>query len=169
MLPKIFIYVLQLTRVYTYMPKSIKDNNDTNFQKLPNNFNFEFKEIQTVEPILKYHVNIIQLDVFLRYFFGLEFMKKVDEYNIDAMEQVNLFDRTILVKLEKCQNSYEAKKLFDLTILPKLKKYFKQEEQRKIQTEYTKAQAQFQSDNIFMNLIDWFIQFIKDNSKNFNA
>ena len=49
---KIFLSVLLLTCVYTYMLKSIKDNNDTNFQKLPDNFNFELNGIQTVKPNL---------------------------------------------------------------------------------------------------------------------
>ena len=34
------------------MINSIKDNNDTNFQKLPDNFNFELNGIQTVKPNL---------------------------------------------------------------------------------------------------------------------
>ena len=35
------------------MLKSIKDNNDTNFEKLPDNFNFEINGIKTVKPNLK--------------------------------------------------------------------------------------------------------------------
>ena len=34
------------------MLKSNKDNNDTNFQKSPDNFNFELNGIQTVKPNL---------------------------------------------------------------------------------------------------------------------
>ena len=52
MFSKIFLSVLLLTCVYTYMLKSIKDNNDINFQKLPDNFNFELNGIQTVKPNL---------------------------------------------------------------------------------------------------------------------
>ena len=50
---KIFRYVLLLTYVCTYTFKSIKNNNYTNFQKLPNPFNFESKGIQTVKPNLE--------------------------------------------------------------------------------------------------------------------
>ena len=53
MLSKIFLSILLLTCVYTYMLKSIKDNNDTNFQKLPDNFNFELNGIQIAKPNLK--------------------------------------------------------------------------------------------------------------------
>ena len=52
MFSKIFLFVLLLTCIYTYMINSIKDNNDTNFQKLPDNFNFELNGIQTVKPNL---------------------------------------------------------------------------------------------------------------------
>ena len=41
------------TYVYTYKLKSIEDNNDTNFQKLPNNLNFQLNGIQTLKPNLK--------------------------------------------------------------------------------------------------------------------
>ena len=46
MLSKIFLSVLLITYVYTYTLKSIKDNNYTNFQKLPDNFNFELNGIK---------------------------------------------------------------------------------------------------------------------------
>ena len=48
-----FIYVLLLTSLYTYMLKETKDNNDTNFQKLPDMLNIESNPIQTVKPNLK--------------------------------------------------------------------------------------------------------------------
>ena len=53
MFSKIFFSVILLTSVYTYMLKSIQDNNDINFRKLPDNFNSELNEIQTVKPNLK--------------------------------------------------------------------------------------------------------------------
>ena len=53
MFSKIFLSVLLLTCVYSYMLKSIKNNNNTNFQKLPDNFNFELNGIKTLKPNLK--------------------------------------------------------------------------------------------------------------------
>ena len=53
MLYKIFLSLLLLTCVYTYILKSIKDNNNTNFQKSPYNLNFQLNEILTVKPSLK--------------------------------------------------------------------------------------------------------------------
>ena len=54
MLTKIFISVLLLTYVYTYMLKSIKGNNDTNFEKWPDNLNFESNEIKTLKQNAKF-------------------------------------------------------------------------------------------------------------------
>ena len=43
--------------MYLYIhAQTIKDNNNTNFQKTPDNFNFELNEIQTVKPILKIYI-----------------------------------------------------------------------------------------------------------------
>ena len=53
MFSKIFLSVLLLTCVYTYRLESTKDNNHTKFQKLPDNFNFKSKGIQTLKPNLK--------------------------------------------------------------------------------------------------------------------
>ena len=59
MFSKIFFSVLLQTCVYTYMLKSIKDNKDTKFQKLPDNFNFELNGIQIVKPTFqKYSITI---------------------------------------------------------------------------------------------------------------
>ena len=77
MLSKIFLFVLLLTCVYTYMLKSIKDNNDINFQKSPNNFNFELNEIQTVKPNLK-EQNMIATYIYLKMVFSDGFVRKVE-------------------------------------------------------------------------------------------
>ena len=46
-----------ITNMYFYIhAQTIKDNNNTNFQKTPDNFNFELNEIQTVKPILKIYI-----------------------------------------------------------------------------------------------------------------
>ena len=54
MFSKMFLSILLLTCVYTYMLKSIKDNKDTNLEKLPDDLNFELNQIQTVKPNLKF-------------------------------------------------------------------------------------------------------------------
>ena len=53
MFTRIFLFVLLLTCAYTYMLKSIKDNNYSNFQKLPYNLNVELNVIQPLKPNLK--------------------------------------------------------------------------------------------------------------------
>ena len=58
MIPKIFVSILLLTCVYSYMLKSFNRNNDSNFQKLSDNLNFEFQETQIIEPNL-YEVETI--------------------------------------------------------------------------------------------------------------
>ena len=85
MFSKIFLSVLLLTCVYTYMLKSIKDNNDTNFQKLPDNFNFELSGIQTVKPNLK-NLNMLVVKPCLREVFGKRFVKNLDQYMIDSKD-----------------------------------------------------------------------------------
>ena len=65
---KIFLSILLLTYVYTYMLKSIKDNNNTNFQKSHDNFIFKLNENRTVKLSLsgrKYDTNILFRIVFL--------------------------------------------------------------------------------------------------------
>ena len=85
MFSKIFLFVLLLTCIYTYMLKSIKNNNDTNFQKLPDNLNFELNGIQTVKPNLKI-VNMIMLKAYLRLIFGSPFVSKIEKYKIDVKD-----------------------------------------------------------------------------------
>ena len=81
---KIFISVLLLTCVYTYMLKSIKDKNNTNFQKSPDNFNLELNGIQTVKPNLKL-VEFSSFKSYLQVIFGLGFAQKIETYYFDAI------------------------------------------------------------------------------------
>ena len=77
MISKIFFSVLLLTCVYTYKLKSIKDNENINFQKIPDNFNFELNGIETAKPILK--SNIIMVKGLIRKMFGTAFINKFDK------------------------------------------------------------------------------------------
>ena len=70
--------------MFTHMLKSIKDNKDTNFQKLPDNFNFELNGIQIVKPNLKIIDDIIIFKSFLGMIFGTGFSSKIEKYNIDV-------------------------------------------------------------------------------------
>ena len=79
MLSKIFISVLLLTCVYTYMLESVKDKNDTNFQKLPDNSNFELNGIQTVKPNLK-NIGIAVYNFYLLPIFGISVVEKIHEH-----------------------------------------------------------------------------------------
>ena len=86
MLSKILFSVLLLSCVYTYMLKSIKDNNNINFQKLPDNLNFIKKGTQTVKPNLKEAISLFMVKVFLRQIFGRFFVKKLDKYKYGLKE-----------------------------------------------------------------------------------
>ena len=91
MFSKIFLSILLLTCVYTNILKSIKDNNDTNFAKLPDKLNFEQKEIEAVKPNLKDQMHIVNkviLTGFLKIVFGLPFVRKIEEYKIISFKKV---------------------------------------------------------------------------------
>ena len=94
-----FLSVLFLTCVYTYMLKSIKDNNDINFQKFPDNFNFELNGIQTVKPNLKM-ANMPGLLKFLGIMFGTGFVSKIQNYKIDFEEWEQIFTKDLQYKLK---------------------------------------------------------------------
>ena len=61
MFSRIFLSVLLITCVYTYTLKSIKDNDYTNFQKLPDNFNSELNGIKSVKANLKSDFEVLRL------------------------------------------------------------------------------------------------------------
>ena len=81
MFSKIFLSIILLKCVYTYMLKINIDNNDTNFRKLPENLNYELNEIQTVKPNLSSVLNMMQLKAFITTFFGRIFMSKLEQYS----------------------------------------------------------------------------------------
>ena len=64
------------------MLKSIKDDNVTNFQKLPDNFNFKLNEIQTVKPNLKI-TEVISIKDYLKSLFGGVFTVLLEHYKFD--------------------------------------------------------------------------------------
>ena len=121
MLSRIFIFVLLLTCVYTYMLKSIEDKNDINFQKLPDNFNFELNGIQSVKPNLK-AIDIVLFKMILKPVFGIDFVEAIDKYNFDLESQLELFDMETLTRLNECNNPEEQVYVFDDYISPKLEK-----------------------------------------------
>ena len=60
------------------MLKSIKDNNNINFRKIPDNFNFELNGIEPVKPNL--NSSVILVKSYLRKMFGSAFIKKFDRF-----------------------------------------------------------------------------------------
>ena len=95
MFSKIFISTLLLTCVYTYMIKLIKDKNDPNFQKLPDNFNFEFNGIQTLKPNLKVF-DYAEFIKFLSPMFGDAFVEKLQKHYTDFEKMAELFNKDVL-------------------------------------------------------------------------
>ena len=59
------------------------DNKDTNFQKLPDNFNFELNRIQPKKLNFPMVVNILVYKEWIRKIFGAGFVSKFEKYNID--------------------------------------------------------------------------------------
>ena len=138
MFSKFFLYVLLLICIYTYMINSIKDNNDTNFQKLPDNFNFELNGIQTVKPnlnmestnkilaALKFHSNINLIThalnnislfqkMFSKIFLSVLFLTCVYTYMHKSIKDTNY------TNFQKLPDSFN----FELNRIQTLKKFIK--------------------------------------------
>ena len=106
MLFKIFLFVLLLACANTYTLKTIKDNKDTNFLKLRDNFNLELNLKSELQPELRPSVG--QLKGYLGVIFGKYFLDSIKKYLMDEKEYMELFDKDILSKLkEKCTNIEE--------------------------------------------------------------
>ena len=120
MISKIFLSVLLLTCVYTYMLKSIKDNNDTIFQKYQDNLNFELNGIQRVKPNLKV-VQTKTLREFLLTLFGNNFWYQINKYKINYKTQYDLFNNNhTYAKVNAVKNPEELYKFFDDEMFKKL-------------------------------------------------
>ena len=83
------------------MFKSIKDNNYINFEKLPDNFNFESNAIQKLKQIDEKN-RLDQFKKFMITFFGDESQLKMYKYDFDYKDQIeiglcsNLFEHFLL-------------------------------------------------------------------------
>ena len=118
MLCKIFLSLLLLTCVYTYMLGSIEDNKNTIFQNLPDNFNFELNGIQTVKPNLKF---VTQFESMIILILGSGFMSKLNQVKIDIEEIVELFNTEALLKIKECQTIEQFENVVNNEMLSKLK------------------------------------------------
>ena len=119
MLAKIFLTVLLLNCVCTYTLKSIKDNNNTNFQKLPDNFSSKINGTQTVNPNLKIF-NQETFQEMMKLTFGEHFQNILEKYGIDFEDQIRLFNKTSLERLHKCKDADEIQNVWTFQILPRL-------------------------------------------------
>ena len=133
MFSKIFLSILLLTYVYTYTLKTLKDNNSTNFPKLPDNFNFKLNEIQTVKPNLEALTAINALRTYIRMLFGWRVGRKLRLAKID--EKV-LFGETLYEKFKFCSSIGDQQKFFNEDLLVELKEHMNEEEQKEIETEF---------------------------------
>ena len=82
MFSNILLSVLLLTCVSTHVLKSIKHNNNTNAQKLPDNFNFESNGIQTVKPNVK-TVSMHMFSLYIKAVLGDELYAKLESMNFN--------------------------------------------------------------------------------------
>ena len=121
MFSRIFLFILLLTCVYTHILKSIKDNKDTNFQKLPDNFNFELNDVRTAKANLKVP-NMAKLRDLLSLAFGIIFVLHVDKYTKEFKEFQQLFNKDLISKLKACNDKEGFIEVFDDAMVPTLKK-----------------------------------------------
>ena len=142
MFQKIFLSLLLLACTYTYMLKSIKDNNDTNFQKMPDSLNFQLNKIKTVKPNIK-APNMWVFKMFLESVFGQKFASKASTCMNDFSDWEKVFTEDVLSKLKECKNIEEQIKIFDDDMTSKLKKDFDVKEQKEIKDEFFKNQENY--------------------------
>ena len=132
MLSKIFLSVVLLTCVYTHTLESIKDNKDTYFQELPDNFNYELNEIQTLNPNLKEQLPPkfrMVVRGCLKLLFGNEFLEKLVKNNVGWDGIKEIFSADVISKF-RVNNTLEGqKKVFESDIKPQLiaKEWFEQD------------------------------------------
>ena len=137
MFSKILFSVLLLTCVYTYMLKSIKNNNLNNFQKMPDNFNFELNGIQT-KKLKLVDKDLIVIEVFLERIFGDNFVVKTQKYNFDVEKYKEVFHKDIISRLKWCTNTDKQRRIFDREISSKLEKEIDGEDQKEIKNDIYK-------------------------------
>ena len=119
MFAKIFLTVLLLSCVSTDMLKSTNNNNDTSFQKLPDNFNLKKNGTQTVNPNLK-TINQQTFQEMITLVFGEGFLKIFEKYGIDFEHQKKLLTLDVLLKLQQVQVIEQVTNIFMMDVLPKL-------------------------------------------------
>ena len=104
MFSKIFLFVLLITCIYTYMLKSIKNNNDTNFQKLPADFNSELNGIQTIKPNLKVpDMSLVKL--FVGLVFGEDYSRQTAKFLSNLEHYNQLYTKDLMLKFKECENA----------------------------------------------------------------
>ena len=151
-----------LTYVYTYMLKSIKHNNDINFQKLPDNFNLKSDGIQTVKPNLQ----IRQLNLVLAYLKGLfsqELVNKIKRYNLTLKDVEEIFNTDILMILKSKVSFEELKYVFENDIIPKLTKIFNDQDIKEIKNDFNKyweEHPEFKTTFFVETYLDLFLKYM---------
>ena len=123
MFSKIFLSALFLTCIYTYMLKSIQNNDDINLQKLPDNFNFELDGIQKIKPNLEKPIPLINvLKPVLKRLFGPLFLEVLEKWDVELYDMLDFLNDDIMKKVKEVKKPNDMKRIFSL---PKLKPLFK--------------------------------------------
>ena len=166
MLSKIFISVLLLTCVYTYMLKSIKDENDTHFQKLPDNSNLELNGIEPVKPNLKILEPVV-FKMYLKSIFGLGFVQKMEKHYFDRESQFDLFNYDMLAKINMCNKPEEQKEVFNNHLSSTFEKKMEIMDHAEMKNELYKYQDSFKTKHemiAWRAQIKWLMVYIKEYS-----
>ena len=163
MFSKIFLSVLLFTYVYTYKLKSIEDNNDTNFQKMPDSLNFQLNEIKTVKPNLK-APNIYVYKMYLESVLGQKFANAVSKYIDEYSDWEKVFTEDVLLKMQECQNPKQMKTVLNKDILINLKNNFQYRGQEALKRDATDYQNTLREDPATLRgYIGTLIKYIEKN------
>ena len=163
MFSKIFITVLLLTCVYTYIFKSTNDNNDTNFEKLPDYFNFESNGTQTIKPNL--NIGLPAVKTFIIQVFGQHLMNMLEKNDIKFNDQKLFVDKDFLNELKTCRNTEKLTNDFKVKTLSRFRKYWDENFQKVIEDEFSKQQGKIKRNQIYKEQVEKFIEYVERRKK----
>ena len=160
MFSKIVLCVLLLSFVYTYSLKSIKDNTDINFPKLPENVNFELNGKETVKPKLN-ALNVLGAKFAIRMIFGNEFITEVNKIEVfDAEKQKECFTLDALTKLQQSKTAEEQQTVYINDVAPRFKNDFSAEKMKELEGFVSTQQKQRMTTKTWKEYLAGLIKYI---------
>ena len=138
MISRILLYVLLSKCIYTYTVKSIKDNNDTYFQKFPDNLNFETKPTLAVKKYIEV-TKLLTLKSFLKKIFGNAYILWIDQKNLNYDDMRVIVNRDLLDRLKRCRTPEGIRRVFNSVFIPGVAEGMDRKKRMQIVTDFEKS------------------------------